>query len=624
MAANAESAVSTGALRSIYLNQTVEGPVLQCLQIKQLKPLQNKSTSDVERYRCVFSDINNFIQSMLGTSLNPLVQNDKLKKGSFVRINNFQAQDVKGKKIIVILDCEVLEELGEREKIGAPVALEENAAKEENGVKKEDDQKQPGAINSNNFYGSKPQAPPQQRPQSSRPNGSSSSTHGNIYPIEALSPYAHKWTIRARCTYKGDIRTWHKNTGEGKLFSCNFLDESGEIRATGFNDQCDQLYDVINEGNVYYVSSPCAVKIANRKFSNLPHDYELTFERDTIVEKAEDQESAPKVKYNFIPLSDLENVEKDSTIDAIGVLKEVAETSQITSKTTGKPYDKRDLTICDQTGYQCRLTVWGSAATSFDVPEGSVVAFKGLKVSDFNGKSLSLLSSGSMAADPQMDEAYGLKGWYDAQGNTESFTSHAAVLGTTGGGGRKDQFKTIAAVKEEKLGMSEQTDYFTLKATIVYIKADGSIAYPACQSEGCNKKVIETDPGRWSCERCDRAFDAPEWRYIVSVNVSDWTGSCYLSCFDDVGRLIFGMTANDLIAMKDNDEARYKETVAEATMRTWVWRCRAKMDTFQDQQRVRYQVSAANAVNFSQEAARLADVLKQYNMEQDNGLFVPA
>ena len=50
--------------RRIYLNQPVENPVLQCLQIKQL---QSKNSTDVERFRCVFSDINNFIQSMLGT-----------------------------------------------------------------------------------------------------------------------------------------------------------------------------------------------------------------------------------------------------------------------------------------------------------------------------------------------------------------------------------------------------------------------------------------------------------------------------------------------------------------------------------------------------------------------------
>lgn len=57
--------------RRIYHNQQVDNPVLQCLQIKQL---QSKNSTDVERYRCVFSDIDNFIQSMLGTCTWRLLQ----------------------------------------------------------------------------------------------------------------------------------------------------------------------------------------------------------------------------------------------------------------------------------------------------------------------------------------------------------------------------------------------------------------------------------------------------------------------------------------------------------------------------------------------------------------------
>ncbi len=91
-------------------------------------------------------------------------------------------------------------------------------------------------------------------------------------PIEGLSPYAHKWTIKARVSSKSDIRTWHKASGEGKLFSVNLLDESGEIKATGFNEQCDQFYDVLQEGSVYYISTPCRVNMAKKQFTNLSND----------------------------------------------------------------------------------------------------------------------------------------------------------------------------------------------------------------------------------------------------------------------------------------------------------------------------------------------------------------
>ena len=57
-------------------------------------------------------------------------------------------------------------------------------------------------------------------------------------------------------------------------------------------------------------------------------------------------------------------------------------------------------------------TVWGQTATSFDSSPESVLAFRGVKVSDFGGRSLSLLSSGTMAVDPDIPDAHRLKGWY--------------------------------------------------------------------------------------------------------------------------------------------------------------------------------------------------------------------
>lgn len=477
-----------------------------------------------------------------------------------------------------MLDLEVLEDLGECDKLGEPKALE---------IIEGDVKPQSTTITTNGFYGNKP-VQQQNQPQQnlpSRTNVSSSAAHANIYPIEALSPYAHKWTIKARVTSKSDIKTWHNKNGEGKLFSVNFLDESGEIRGTGFNEQVDALYELFQEGGVYYITSPCRVNMAKKQFSNLNNDYELMFERDTVVEKAEEQNGVPQVRYNFTNIGDLQTVEKDTTIDTIGILKEVGETSQITSKTTSKPYDKRELTLVDNTGYSVRLTIWGNTATNFDVMPESVVAFKSVKVSDFGGRSLSLLSSGTMTVDPDIDDAHKLKGWYDAQGKNDTFQNHNAMSGSMGAAGdRGDPIKSIMQVKEENLGMSENTDYFTTKATIIYVKQD-TYSYPACLSEGCNKKVVEVDPGQWRCERCDKTHPKPEHRYIMSVNVSDHTGQMWLSCFDDVGRLIMGMSADQLVELKENEEKISGDAFQEANCKTWIFKCRAKMDTFQDQQR---------------------------------------
>ncbi|OAG35894.1 hypothetical protein AYO21_09895 [Fonsecaea monophora] len=596
--------IDAGSLADIFEDRPgrVEHPVMQCVQIKPIATQQGGQ----ERHRVIFSDTKNYIQTMLAVHQNQLVEEKILRRGVLVQLMGYSANKVKAKRILIVTDIKVLEEYGEHEKLGDPKPLELKAEDEEKAY--------PTSITSNGFYGNKQEQPKQNRPMGhAKP---SSSAHANIYPIEAISPYSNKWTIKARCTSKSDIKTWHNRNGEGKLFSVNLLDESGEIRATGFNDQCDQLYDLFQEGSVYYISSPCRVSLAKKQFSNLANDYELHFEKDTTVEKAEDQDDVPQVRYNFTSIADLQSVEKDTTIDIIGVLKEVGETSQITSKTTSKPYDKRELTLVDNTGYSVRLTIWGKTAASFDIPPESVVAFKGVKVSDFGGRSLSLLSSGSVSANPDMPEAHKLKGWYEDQGRSGNFATHANIQGTaaSGTGSRGDPFKTISQVKDEQLGMSDNADFFSVKASIQYIKQD-NFCYPACLSEGCNKKVFEIDPGQWRCERCDKNHPKPEYRYIMSVNISDHTGQIWVSCFDETGRLVIGMTADELMEIKEVDEKRLAEIFSEANCKTWNWKCKAKLDTFQEQQRVRYQVTSAAPLNYVTESQKLIELIKQYNID---------
>lgn len=103
-------------------------------------------------------------------------------------------------------------------------------------------------------------------------------------PIEGLSPYSNGWTIKARITQKSEIRTWSNQRGEGKLFSVTLMDETGEIRGTGFNLAVDQLYDKFEEGKVYYISK-ARVNLAKKQFNNVANDYELALEKTTEVEE---------------------------------------------------------------------------------------------------------------------------------------------------------------------------------------------------------------------------------------------------------------------------------------------------------------------------------------------------
>ncbi|KAI4677415.1 uncharacterized protein J4E84_009100 [Alternaria hordeiaustralica] len=610
----AEGAITQGAIQSIFQPSGcfVENPVLQCVQIKTMEPKAGEA-NPVQRFRVVLSDIRNFIQTMIATTANDIVTSGQLKKGSIVRLLKYNPQRVKDKNILIIMELEVLSQYGELDKIGQPEALDTKAA-----------EAQPAAISGNNFYGSKPAPAPQQQQRSlpTHQSNPGTSSHPNLYPIESLSPYAHKWTIRARCTAKSDMKEWHNQKGTGKLFSVNLLDDTGEIRATAFTEIADKLYPVFEVGTVYYISAPCRVTLAKKQFSNLPNDYELQFERDTEVEKAEDQENKPQIRFNFTKIGDLNTIEKDATVDTIGVLKEVAEVTTITSKNTNKDYSKRELTLADDSQTSVRLTIWGKAAESFEAPLESIIAFKGAKVSDFGGRSLSLLSSGTMMVDPDIDEAHKLQGWFNAAGQTATFSTHQNL--TSASGGSKNEVKPISAVIEEEAYLQDTPTWLSLRASVLYVK-NTTIAYPACSNTGCNKKVIEENPGAWWCEKCQATYPEPQYRYVLSVNVGDHTGTLWLSCFDEAGQDIVGMSANDAMKIKmeddENNTQNFMNVMQEATCKTFNFRVRAKMETYQDQPKPRYQVQNLNKLNYAAEANKLAQLIKQYNIDDDT-LFV--
>src|SRR6202012_3642231 len=180
-------------------------------------------------------------------------------------------------RILILLDLEVLPQYGEPERIGNPVTIDSLADQPTEPA-------QQAAPSVPGFYGKPATA------SAASNSGGGGGASGYFTPIDSLTPYNHKYTIRGRVVSKSPIKSWHNQNGEGRLFSVTLADETGDIRATAFssvgNDIFDGWYALLPVGSVYTVSAPCSVKFAKKQFNNTKHDYELTFESATKVEKA--------------------------------------------------------------------------------------------------------------------------------------------------------------------------------------------------------------------------------------------------------------------------------------------------------------------------------------------------
>jgi replication factor A1 len=118
-----------------------------------------------------------------------------------------------------------------------------------------------------------------------------------------------------------------------------------------------------------------------------------------------------------------------------------------------------------------------------------------------------------MSVNPDIVDAHALRGWYDSVGMDSTFQSHTSTggPGPSGSAGKGNEVMLIGQVKDRQMGQNDKAEYFTTRATTMHIKPDG-LSYPACPSDGCNKKVTESGDD-WRCEKCDKTYSKPEHRF---------------------------------------------------------------------------------------------------------------
>lgn len=98
------------------------------------------------------------------------------------------------------------------------------------------------------------------------------------------------------------------------------------------------------------------------------------------------------------------------TIDAIGIITQVGILTQVNIKQSGAVKDRRNICIADESNLSIQVSLWGANARTDGYSEGQVLALRGARVSDYNGKSLNSGDEHSqMFIDPEHKRARELR-----------------------------------------------------------------------------------------------------------------------------------------------------------------------------------------------------------------------
>uniref|UniRef100_A0A8C4N8H0 Replication protein A subunit n=1 Tax=Eptatretus burgeri TaxID=7764 RepID=A0A8C4N8H0_EPTBU len=528
-------ALSGGFVAAVLQGRKVAQPVVQVLNFK---------ASPNNRYRLNISDgIHCLATAMLASQLTPMMENGEIDVYCFCCLKNYNSVKLKdGRTVVNVIELEVLQQSDCQ--VGNPqpytaISTQNNdpatTTQAALSVRQDSDQSKP-------FAGTL---------------GSMQGQTGGLFVLALPT--------------KQTSGTWSNSRGEGRLFSMDLTDEGGEIRATAFTDQCDKFHSLIELNKVYFISR-ATLKTANKQFTSLRNDYEMTFNSDTTVVPCEGPEAdaLPGVSFAFIPISELATKQKDTMIDVLGICCSVEEPNKVMVKSTNREVSKRNVELVDQSKTSVRLTIWGADAENFDGSGCPVLAIKGARVSDFNGCSLSLVTSSLMVTNPQLPEAFKLRGWFDREGQTMD----APSISNQRGGGMMGfgSWKTLAQAKLENLGHGEKADYFTVKGTVLFIKKD-SCLYQACTQSECRKKVMDLGNGMYRCEKCDRESASFIHRMILQ------------------------------------DEPAFDEVFQNANFTSFIFRLRVKLESFNDESRIKATVMEATHINHTVYARHLVDCI---------------
>ena len=467
----------------------------------------------------------------------------ELKEYDIIRITKFKTSNLKG-NFVIVLEKYIRVYTNLEKLIGAPVLyMKDNPNKEAINTEIPDNAKLLVDIP---MVETKSVQPIRIMPKTNPGKQSVGSMRG-IKPIKALGLASNDWTIKVRLVRKGELKRFKRDKiGESYLLPLEFIDDEGtQIAATLFATGVDKYQSILEPMKCYLVSNG-TVRMANKKFTSIKNSYSLTLDGLSTIEEVPDDSGISHSCYNFTSISKISTLPNGTMIDVIGVAQFVGEVTQYT-KQDGTQTVRRILRLCDDSDHEIEITIWGSLGENkYEVHE--ILAFKSVRVNDYNGKQLNTSWDTTITKDPDDPKTEILKDWLLKHDDTTEIVSLTTKLAFSG------DLNLIAEIIKtgETLDSNSKGLFCWVNASIISIIHSKGFYYMGCKV--CKKKIMNS-----FCENC-KGNKGEKPYYMLNIKISDGTDSIFVQVFGDLGETILGVNASDLQKLEqDNRESDLRE-----------------------------------------------------------------
>ncbi|XP_024532784.1 replication protein A 70 kDa DNA-binding subunit E-like [Selaginella moellendorffii] len=381
------------------------------------------------------------------------------------------------------------------------------------------------------------------------------------------------------------------------VFSFDVVDiESSEIRVVSFGVVAKSLHSDIIQDKVYIFSGSGGIQPSKSQYTPFKSKWEILASKNMVYNIQPDDVGFPKIVLDRKTILEVSEMEPDTFVDVVGVVTLVGLTN-VTCKDSGTLIKRRTLCLGDESGRSIDVCLWDSKAEEegskiyekFERGEKQFLCVKGGKISEYNGRSISVIGASTVLLDVDLEIVASVRAWYSV---TLDSTSFIHVTGSSGSN-LAVRTTTISEMMGLNLKVMESSDTYRITANIRDIRID-NFSYPACtrvvNGRQCGKKVSSAGEDVWFCISCDSEIQEVDHKYALHVCIEDSSQYVWAIAFQEAARELVGLPAQDFASMRDENYDVFSAHLDAVRSKVYTLKVRCKLESYQDSEKMKFYI----------------------------------